>query len=795
MKTISEEIENSHKLLDFLSNKTISVKKTRYGYKQDRKISNDLLCYLDDSFEKIENIPGLKTTLYQHQTTVVAAMHRLESTRIINAKNISSVDGEYGKLEICYNAAVLSEPVGSGKTIDILALILYNKMPRVLPDMFPLGNIKNTYDSKNDICGVFRRRFKNFFKCTIIFVGISVVRQWTDAIKKFTNLEFFVVNNVIDLNKLFTFMDNGTINDYNIILVKNGIVTAEVKLPFNIPLSDINKKTTPSIMNLISNVNTHCWFRVIVDDFDVVKIPHVSTPVPALFTWFVSSTRKVKNGPTDTRNSDDISGTEILLNHTLNYQTMIELNDPLFTVLNVRNTNKYITETSTIPSPKYHVVKVPNLNNLFITAFSELEVDHTLMEMINSDAISEAAKHININAESVADIFNSLLGNKFKLYKYAVDLLEFIDYCRSTEDDRLEPPPDAKYYKSDLLKFKEIEYQYPKINKLLDLVEEEYIQVKNNNSLIIDRIKSSISYGKCGICNDDLMGKKELFINKCCNTIFCGECGLLAQRLLTTFGQKKLQKGTCANCRAGITLKDLIYIGDCEMLQKIQNDEFDSSEEESEVLNVDQHLKNVSVNDIDYLDTDVIIGTTKSTNTNVKTVKNKYSFVVDIIKKNYIEESKRIDLCISNMMKGSCILPEAPVRKVLIFANYEETLTKVVTALENNNIKYWRLKGASTEIHNTANLFTECKTECALVINSTTHCSGLNLQTATDLIFTHRIVDKSIESQVVGRGHRLGRTSPLNIHYLLYDYEISMLTQQNSFRYLSESEVRDENSA
>mgnify|MGYP000700624405 CR=1 FL=1 len=38
------------------------------------------------------------------------------------------------------------------------------------------------------------------------------------------------------------------------------------------------------------------------------------------------------------------------------------------------------------------------------------------------------------------------------------------------------------------------------------------------------------------------------------------------------------------------------------------------------------------------------------------------------------------------------------------------------------------------------------------------------------MIFAHYIKDSAVESQVAGRGHRLGRTSPLNIWYLLYGY-------------------------
>jgi hypothetical protein len=100
--------------------------------------------------------------------------------------------------------------------------------------------------------------------------------------------------------------------------------------------------------------------------------------------------------------------------------------------------------------------------------------------------------------------------------------------------------------------------------------------------------------------------------------------------------------------------------------------------------------------------------------------------------------------------------------------------------------------GNSNEIHKTQNEFNMCQTSCALVINSTQHCSGLNLQTATDLIFAHKINDSAIESQVVGRGHRIGRTNPLNIWYLLYDNEYSSLSFTHNLRELSADELKHE---
>jgi hypothetical protein len=46
----------------------------------------------------------------------------------------------------------------------------------------------------------------------------------------------------------------------------------------------------------------------------------------------------------------------------------------------------------------------------------------------------------------------------------------------------------------------------------------------------------------------------------------------------------------------------------------------------------------------------------------------------------------------------------------------------------------------------------------------------MNLQMATDVVLYHRFT-KEMEEQVIYRAQRLGRTTPLNVYYLLHDNE------------------------
>jgi SNF2 family DNA or RNA helicase len=53
-----------------------------------------------------------------------------------------------------------------------------------------------------------------------------------------------------------------------------------------------------------------------------------------------------------------------------------------------------------------------------------------------------------------------------------------------------------------------------------------------------------------------------------------------------------------------------------------------------------------------------------------------------------------------------------------------------------------------------------------LFLHSMESGAGLNLQEATDLILYHPM-SEGMKTQIIGRAYRVGRTLPLNIHYLL----------------------------
>lgn len=742
-----------------IQDSVLTYHRPTYGYqRRGNPLMNDVTVHLDSKFAKIDHVPGLKTTLYPHQQTAVKAMLDLEYGRTIHIKTTSS-----DSFLVCYNAGVLSEPVGSGKTIDILAVICMSRVPRAIPDIMELPYFKN-----DTSVGFIRRKFQKFLRPTIIFVGVSVMRQWEAAIQTFTDLKVYSVGSILNLRPMLQMIADGSINDYDIVLVKNGKITVSIELPDGIKLEKKNITTQPFIYNIVANMRNYCWARVVIDDFDTIKLPRNAGVVNGLFTWFISSTRKHME-MNHTNALTGYSASEQLKNFDYGCANIM-YNQLMFTVFNVRNSIDHIKETTAIPNPKFHVAVFKNPNNQYIALLNGINDDQVnrITEMLNGDAIGAAAEAAGIKSTSVANIFERILGDRFKQYRFAGDLLSFIDHCREEESSRksMDENDDEHdtYGKKDLLGFREIEYKYPGVNSLLNKTEEEYEEVKKTSGTAIQRVKDNIKHGRCPVCRDDLADCKDTAIAKCCGTVFCGNCGIEGQNLKDRY--RKLS-GRCSNCRADISIKDLIYMENFD-LEKIENEEFEEEEESVDVTEL------------------------KKEATKAAKPTTKYTAIVDIIMNREVAGSKRVDMYIPNMMKGGAYLSEPTIRKVLIFANFDETLKHVIAELDEEKIHYWRLMGSASDIDTVARAFTACKTTCALVVNSTKHCSGLNLQTATDLVFAHNIIDQAIESQVAGRGHRLGRKSPLNIWYMQYENEYAGLVQSHGVRDLMPEELKTE---
>jgi hypothetical protein len=142
----------------------------------------------------------------------------------------------------------------------------------------------------------------------------------------------------------------------------------------------------------------------------------------------------------------------------------------------------------------------------------------------------------------------------------------------------------------------------------------------------------------------------------------------------------------------------------------------------------------------------------------------------NILENNNIKkETKNEHILCSKVDNLITILNKNPNGKFLLFSNYDRTFDNLNKKLDDNGITYNKLIGSNIVINSIIKRFISGEIK-VLMLNALNYGSGLNLQIATDIIIYHEL-DVELETQVIGRAQRLGRTKPLNVYYLLNENE------------------------
>ena len=109
-----------------------------------------------------------------------------------------------------------------------------------------------------------------------------------------------------------------------------------------------------------------------------------------------------------------------------------------------------------------------------------------------------------------------------------------------------------------------------------------------------------------------------------------------------------------------------------------------------------------------------------------------------------------------------------PWEKFLIFSDFEQSFGRMIPYLDTCGLKYATIKGNS--VNETIRKYRSDELD-ALLVNSRNYGSGLNLENTTDVILFHKF-ENQLEQQIIGRAQRPGRTSVLNVWYLLNENEM-----------------------
>lgn len=126
----------------------------------------------------------------------------------------------------------------------------------------------------------------------------------------------------------------------------------------------------------------------------------------------------------------------------------------------------------------------------------------------------------------------------------------------------------------------------------------------------------------------------------------------------------------------------------------------------------------------------------------------------EIRTKKMTKLEKIIDIILSN-----------PIGKFIIFSDYDSTFFPIFQVLTEHSIPFVQLCGSVKKREKSIASFKDNIN--VMFLNSTNNCAGINLENTTDVILYHEM-SSATENQIIGRANRIGRTSELNVHHLIY---------------------------
>jgi hypothetical protein len=187
--------------------------------------------YLNANHAKCEHLSTFKLSLLQHQQRTVQAMLDIELQRYIKVDITSYTAGrnytmtsdflDNPMIETC--AGILSERFGSGKTIEVIALIVLHNhyyaearkagKIRMFPEISYLPTYHGNDVVKRNVANMHsfswrgfttevRRVYRTMLSQTLVFAGRVPIRQWQEDIANFSYLRSLLVENVRDIRKL-----------------------------------------------------------------------------------------------------------------------------------------------------------------------------------------------------------------------------------------------------------------------------------------------------------------------------------------------------------------------------------------------------------------------------------------------------------------------------------------------------------------------------------------------------------------------------------------------------------------
>ena len=674
------------------------------------------------------------------------------------------------------NLFCLGDKVGSGKSIDILALISHSPF------------VNNTISNKLKYKVTKYSSFKGLvleptieFKTNLIVIPHGIYNQWITYVKTTTSLTYYGISTNKDISK-FSFKDLEAGN-YNTLIVKstryNDFMTAIYnKYPPTINYSkNIVENNIDNLLTDLKSTMSPCWSslklnnfddyfidnlqilktkleeisidsikenivkfgkyklstgvhykgpifqRVIMDEANSIKIPRCKS-VYGKINWFITSSIEDLLEPYGKKDYyagkviiNGIKGSgfikdSLAANYGKNYSNFIQ-------DIYLKNKDLFVKNSFNLPEPieyKISCYTPPELKALQGVALPEV------INALNAGDLTSAIQQVGCNISSEKNIVDAVLhtlntefNKKSLLLKEKRQLLDtIVNELATLKIKRKEIKSSIKSTEEELLCK---DTPLGTLNNLIAYKESKSIEL-NGNTLIYDTKQSTKSSLIKSIKvfeeqYDSIKFKLDSLKSRITN-IEDKDCPICSEKIKSPCLTPCCKNIFCLTCMA----QAIHYSpsNECPLCR----------------------TKNLTLSKLTAITSEVI-------DTNESKLPTKLESLIDLIIKS-------------------------PSGRFLVFSEYENSFNEISSELTNKNITYSKLSGSSGRITNIIENYTNNKIK-VLLLNAKHYGSGLNLQMTSDIVIYHRMTN-DLEKQIIGRGQRMGRTSPLNIQYLCYDNEL-----------------------
>jgi len=712
---------------------------------------------------------GFKGKLRPPQQTLLGAMLALEAKPRLAVTNHVRSDTADGFIQT--RMGRIAEKFSSGKTVLALALACTKVDPARHPELASgvVERVSSNFTTHTThFVPEITVRYGRFLQVTVIGAVSSVISQWEDLTKQFTDLRFFTIENVRSLREFERIYVSGEIGKYDLIFLKAGRVTSNFvvegeevyKREDGTPLH-ANRSLFEALGRVFEGVPVA---RLIIDDYDTLKLMKDDTFIPALFTWLISATRR--QAPTRAPYIPSHGMLHSLILSTSSRRSIVATahDDIVNRLFTLRCDPAYIDGYINTFAPLFRRVFVRGGRAAAI--IRDLGAPAEAVEMLNAGAPQAAANACGLGPQvTTADIIRRVVGKKLGALQLAIRTLKRTDEAKAalgakgTGRGLVDLPMLRRavndYTDDDFDSFiEEASGLSPAAATMLKELAEKAKESEAESGRHLSRMRDNIREGRCQCCTLEFGDPENLLVVYvlvgCCQILICEHCAKL--------GGKGFIK-RCTNCASDIKPDSLMRVGaELDLSAALSNTHLLEVEHDIPLENLSLEEKtapkpdnapNVDINKIQAL------------------VQLAASEPVDCLKDDLVAPY------VTGLLAGTKInnWPAAKPRKILVFAIVSESFASIRSELKERGVRHCTLQGTRAQRDEAVRQLREEPDMRIMLVASPKDCGGLHLPFLSHVVFYHRVIDRNVESQVAARGQRTGREHSLEVVTLLNEAE------------------------